>query len=696
MCGSPGVRLSSLFLLALSFAACSSPSLTVLAGDDSAGAATSFAAFVPNGLVRVRTSADPAAELASTSGPRAALVIDLTCGDCYQIAPSGHDAFVVHGGSVLGVQYGLAQLLEVGGVRFYHPRQSRVPGSLSLPAAAPEYGVTVSAQKALRGLHLHTLHPIESHFDFWVPSAAHLDGAEHVVDWLVKNRGNFVDWNALDDIDADEATYAAWHDHTKAILDYAHARGVQVGIEVEMFHGGDLQNGYDLLTDADLQGGADTHPVLQQRFAKLVGDLPFDKLTVGFGEFFGTSPDVFIQQLDNAYDALQAVRPGMEMSALVHVGNGANQHVQYMGMDILYYFLVKYANPAIVPWIHSVMYYDLFEDTGGAYQHDDFSLHRQYLLDRLAAHQPVAYYPEDAYWVAFDDSVPTYLPIYIYTRALDLQQIDQASLAGGGDPLGAHVSFSTGWEWGYWQNDYATLRMSYQAPDSWHATIDQMFAPYGDAGAALSAQIANLATVQHDALIGKRLAAYMAGNDFLLDSGYQSGIISQPHRPSFADVAAMSAADRATYETTVLDPLDQLATDTQAAFTAVDAIGIAHDDRWYSEVHDGFAVDADRTRFIAALYRAAAVSADGGAVDDLLATADAALADARKVIAHRHAHLHDPEPSRLLDEENNVTQYKYGYLNEADTLCYWVRERGLFDQQIRGGSDTPPGCVLGF
>lgn len=692
---SPGARLSSTFLLALSFAACSSPSLTVLAGDDSAAVATAFAAYVPNGLVHERTSADPVAALASTSGPRAALVVDLACGDCYEIAPSGGGAFVVHGGSLLGVQYGLAQLLEVGGVRFYHPRASRVPASLSLPAAAPEYGVTVTPQKSLRGLHLHTLHPIESHFDFWVPSAAHLDGAERVVDWLVKNRGNFLDWTALDDIDADDATYAAWHDHTKAILDYAHARGVQVGIEVEMFHGGDLQNGYDLLTDADLQS-ADTHPVLQQRFAKLVGDLPFDELTVGFGEFFGTSPDVFIQQLDNAYDALQAVRPGMEMSALVHVGNGASQHVQYMGMDILYYFLVKYANPAIVPWIHSVMYYDLFEDAGGAYQHDDFSLHRQYLLDRLAAHQPVAYYPEDAYWVAFDDSVPTYLPIYVYTRALDLAQIDQTSVAGGGDPLGAHVAFSTGWEWGYWQNDYASLRMSYQAPETWHAPIDQMFAPYGDAGAALSAQIANLATIQHDALIGKRLAAYLAGNDFLLDSGYQSGIISQPHRPSFADVAAMSASDRATYETTVLDPLDRLAADTAAAFTAVDAVGIAHDDPWYSEVHDGFAVDADRTRFIAALYRAAAVSADGGAVDDLLAAADGALADARKVIGHRHAHLHDPEPSRLLDEENNVTQYKYGYLNEADTLCYWVRERGLFAQQIQGSSETPPGCVLGF
>src|SRR5207248_7039831 len=143
-----------------------------------------------------------------------------------------------------------------------------------------------------------------------------------------------------------------------------------------------------------------------------------------------------------------------------------------------------------------------------------------------------------------------------------------------------------------------------------------------------------------------------AGNDFLLDGAYPK-IISQPHRPSFADVAAMNAADRATFSATVLAGLDQLAAATQAAFAAIDALHIAHDDRWYSEVHDGVAVDVDRVRFIAALYRAAAVHADGGAADSLLAAADAALADARKVVAHRHAHLHDLEPSRPLDEESH-------------------------------------------
>ena len=103
-----------------------------------------------------------------------------------------------------------------------------------------------------------------------------------------------------------------------------------------------------------------------------------------------------------------------------------------------------------------------------------------------------------------------------------------------------------------------------------------------------------------------------------------------------------------------------------------------------------------RARFIAALYRAAVVHADGGAVDDLFAQADAAMADATRVVAHRHARLHDPSPARLLQEGDNATVYKYGYLNEADTLCYWVRERALARQQLLGSSDAAPGCALGF
>ena len=125
--------------------------------------------------------------------------------------------------------------------------------------------------------------------------------------------------------------------------------------------------------------------------------------------------------------------------------------------------IVKFCDAALIPELHTVMFYDLYEDAGGAYGHDDFAEHRAYLLDRIAAGQPAAYFPESAYWVAFDDSVQLYLPLYVRSRWLDLDRL-AADPAAHGKPLDEHLIFSSGWEWGYWLGDYAALRASYQRP----------------------------------------------------------------------------------------------------------------------------------------------------------------------------------------------------------------------------------------
>jgi hypothetical protein len=319
------------------------------------------------------------------------------------------------------------------------------------------------------------------------------------------------------------------------------------------------------------------------------------------------------------------------------------------------------------------------------------------MLNRLAAGQRVAYQPESAYWITFDDAVPVYFPIYMYTRWLDMNDIDQQSTAAGGAPLTEHVEFSSGWEWGYWQNDYVTLRMNYQTPDHWSQPIEEMLAPYGQKGAALAAAVAQLAMIQHDALIGQRLAPYVEGVDFLFETGWANGIVSEPPRPSLADVAAMTPDARAAFVANVLEPLDQLAAATDGVKSTIDAIGLDGADPWLSEIMDGIAIDAARLHHVAALYRAAVAHADGNPTDALLAAADEALARARKLVAHRHAHLHDPEPARLVAEDSdNVTVYHYGYLYEADVLCYWERERAQARQLILGTDDTVPGCALGF
>src|SRR6185503_18193487 len=101
----------------------------------------------------------------------------------------------------------------------------------------------------------------------------------------------------------------------------------------------------------------------------------------------------------------------------------------------------------IVPQVHTVMYYDLFEDAGGAYHHQDFAEHRAFLFDRLRTGLPVTYKPETAYWVAFDNSVPMYLPLYVRSRWLDLDRIHAQAAAAGHADLAEHVLFSSGWEW---------------------------------------------------------------------------------------------------------------------------------------------------------------------------------------------------------------------------------------------------------
>src|SRR5205823_1698469 len=148
----------------------------VIAGDDAREAVRAFAEPIPS-LIVERSGSDGVV-----------VTIDLDCGDCYQVEVLDSRRARVHGGRLLGVQYGLAQLLEDAGFRFLHPRRTHQPAELKLPA--PRSGNILVPEKTLRGLHLHTLHPIEAYFDFWENG----DGYQRVIDWLVKNRGNYLQW----------------------------------------------------------------------------------------------------------------------------------------------------------------------------------------------------------------------------------------------------------------------------------------------------------------------------------------------------------------------------------------------------------------------------------------------------------------------------------------------------------------------
>ena len=653
--------------------------------------AEAFARDLPEELgAGVRVVSDPAASVsaAGEGTTRIALVADDTLGrESYRLE-SRSNGFVVRGGVPLGLQYGLAGLLHAMDVRFFHPHESFVPAELAAPDASV-FGSVVTPEIDVRGLHLHTIHPIEAYFDFWEPSATHLRDAERTIDWLVKNGGNFVTYPTLATITPAGADRDAWLAHTRAIIDYAHLRGVRVGLGVQIFAGASLQRAFVLVPT----GTVDILPVVEERLS-ILAMLPLDSIQLSFGEFSGEDPDAFIAAIDLVYDAVQRVLPGAHVTATVHVGNFASTRVTYMGQMLLYYFLVRFTTPEVVPWIHTVMYFDLFESAGGAYGHDEFDLHRAYLFERLAAGQAVGYHPETAYWVAFDNSVPLYLPLYLRTRMLDLRQIRAHALANGHPDLEEHVVFSSGWEWGYWQNDWTVLRTSAHLPETDDALLHDMLDPLPH-GPEMVPIVMDLIEAQRHAFIDQRLSGYTGGRDLTFRLGELMGFYAQPLRVSIDAVHGMTPAERAAYRADVAAPLAALANVTRGLEARVAALGIDPNDRWLSEIADGVEIDRLRAEHAAALADATAGYGDGQDIAPTIAAMEALESEARVVVARRLAGFHDPDGSDLVaDHLANDTLYQHGYLREADQLCYWRRDRIELSNAAGLTDLTVPGCIL--
>jgi hypothetical protein len=659
-----------------------SPTIEIHTTPDLSAVVTSFAEQVPwNPPVKVVVQDDLAAIVAS---PDAQLVLtahaDLTgCTECFR-ASNDNGSYGVHGDGPLGVQYGLATLLEAAGFKFHSPLHPQAPATIgTIPDSI--LGAVHAPEKKLRGVHLHTIHPIEAYNSHWADGP--LDDAKKIHHWIVANRGNYIQWVALNDIQKDPTRAAAWQAKTKELVDDAHNRGLRVGIGVQLYGASDLQKGFNLINTPPSMV-VDPTAEIDGNLALFAG-LGFDVVNISFGEFSAFDPAKFIQALNIATKEIQT-KLGAEVATLIHVGGLNAQQVTYMGETLPYYFLVKFADPSIDPWVHTVMYYDLYEDTGGAYDMTNFDGHRQYIYDRLTAGKPVGYFPENAYWIAFDDSVPLYLPLYVRSRWLDMSQMRAWAMMGGHADLDEHVQFSSGFEWGYWQQERATLRSTFELPSQWEDFFNDLFP------SPLAADLIALTNAQHDALIGQRLAAYLAGRDAYIDTGDQANppIHSQPDRPSFAEVAAMSPADRAAWKSSALDPLGafatQLGTIRDQIVTHADA-----NDQDQSEVLDGAAIDAARGRYIHDLYAAAYAFAEKQDYAALITDAMAALTDAQKALASRDTLI---PPILRADSGGQATIYPFGYLAQADTLCYWTRELVQLQNLVTGGNQFVDGCIF--
>ncbi|MGV3622014.1 MAG: hypothetical protein ACO1OB_14425 [Archangium sp.] len=236
--------------------------------------------------------------------------------------------------------------------------------------------------------------------------------------------------------------------------------------------------------------------------------------------------------------------------------------------------------------------------------------------------------------------------------------------------------------------------MNYSRTSEWSDVVKDIYGGWGEKGAKAADLIARLGEVQHRALIVERLAAYAAGRDQIIDAGDAMGIFSQPDRPEFSELAAMTKAQRDEFKARVVDKLEVHAAELTSLANEAAAIE-AGEDEVLLELQQGVKVTAARLRFIHAMYAATLAFADGQSTDALLARAEGDLDIAKAIVLAQRRRYWDPEPLSLVaTTQKNATFYQYGYLREADTLCFWVRERAQVRNLVLRRSDIIPGCVL--
>ncbi|HEX2768204.1 MAG TPA: hypothetical protein VHN12_02885, partial [Geobacteraceae bacterium] len=132
--------------------------------------------------------------------------------------------------SLQGVSFALYGLLqEKLGFRFYHPKRTLIPRHERWPLPA-HFRFQAVPRFDKKGFHLHTLHPIELAEQLNDPGyPGSLAEVKEYVDWLVRNQQNVMQFFLLREVDREK-----WIAHARAIVAYAHQRGVMAGVEISL------------------------------------------------------------------------------------------------------------------------------------------------------------------------------------------------------------------------------------------------------------------------------------------------------------------------------------------------------------------------------------------------------------------------------------------------------------------------------
>lgn len=334
--------------------------------------------------------------------------------------------------------YGLMQ--EVMGFKFYHSREIIVPDYTQF--ALPDIQ-SFSGKPSFEniGFHLHTMHPIELTEDLLDETRE--GGIERIyeyINWLARNGQNYFEFNVLESIQPD-----TWVLHAKKISDYAHQRGIKCGLDLSLhmlqqkafqlyetppFKFGNIQKQIEKNALQMIQTGFDVWNVELSATEFTSGDQVKKKKILHY----------LTEMLNKNNIQLMSRNHVVKPEQMVNDGNGEEAG------DIL-------ANGQGL-MVHTVMFYSLTDEKAPVYRNKNLR-HMYDILQHEKTKRPVWYFPESAYWVTFDSSVPMFLLPYFSARLSDIELCEKENIQG-------HLTFTSGWEWGYGFIDWSIARWCWQ------------------------------------------------------------------------------------------------------------------------------------------------------------------------------------------------------------------------------------------
>lgn len=336
--------------------------------------------------------------------------------------------------------YGLLQ--DILGFHFYHPREMIVPDLSIWPLKTPlNYASNPRFNKI--GFHIHSQHPLEltqALLDENFPGGE--NRVREYIDWLARNRQNYFEFCLLETINR-----KTWPAYAAKWVTYMEERGIIPGLDLSLHM--KQQVAFKLYRNPHRSFRTKNNQIRQRIDELTQANWKVFNMEFSQTEFSAGNAEKKAELRKYVQSILE--EKGIHLTGREHV---VKPETMVDKAESKQDEVLEEGDNKRGTMIHTVMFYTLNDTLAPVYGNENLQHMREMMLDAKDKRE-TWYYPESAYWITFDNSIPMLLTPYLNARLEDILYCDTVGIEG-------HLTFSSGWEWGYWLIDWSIANWSWK------------------------------------------------------------------------------------------------------------------------------------------------------------------------------------------------------------------------------------------